>query len=186
MTATAPEINFQSLFETERLRVRLLQSSDLETFATNRALPVIAQYQGWETSFTIEDAKSLLEKQSSLIFGQDDTWFQLAIENSETGQYLGDLALHFIDNDQSEIGFTLVLEHQQQGYGKEAARGLVGYLCNRMGKRRITATTDAENDAAAKLLISIGMRKEAHFVENIFFKGKWGSEFAFAILASEL
>ena len=28
-------------------------------------------------------------------------------------------------------------------------------------------------------------RREAHFVENIFFKGAWGSEFSFAVLAHE-
>jgi RimJ/RimL family protein N-acetyltransferase len=27
------------------------------------------------------------------------------------------------------------------------------------------------------LLESVGFRKEGHFIENIFFKEKWGSEF---------
>lgn len=30
-----------------------------------------------------------------------------------------------------------------------------------------------------------GARREAHFVENVFFKGSWGSEFSFAILGRE-
>jgi len=29
------------------------------------------------------------------------------------------------------------------------------------------------------------MRREAHFIDNIFFKGAWGSEFLYAILEEE-
>jgi RimJ/RimL family protein N-acetyltransferase len=29
------------------------------------------------------------------------------------------------------------------------------------------------------------MRREAHLLENDFFNGRWGSEFVYAILASE-
>jgi RimJ/RimL family protein N-acetyltransferase len=35
------------------------------------------------------------------------------------------------------------------------------------------------------LLERVGMRREAHFVENVFFKGAWGSEFLLAMLARE-
>jgi RimJ/RimL family protein N-acetyltransferase len=31
----------------------------------------------------------------------------------------------------------------------------------------------------------LGMRQEAHFRENEWFKGEWGSEFVFAILEDE-
>ena len=50
---------------------------------------------------------------------------------------------------------------------------------------RVIAVTDAENAAAAALLTRVGFRKEAHFRDNVFFKGAWGSEFLFAMLASE-
>jgi ribosomal-protein-alanine N-acetyltransferase len=31
----------------------------------------------------------------------------------------------------------------------------------------------------------LGMRREAHFVENLWFKGRWSSEYWYAILRSE-
>jgi RimJ/RimL family protein N-acetyltransferase len=31
----------------------------------------------------------------------------------------------------------------------------------------------------------LGMRREAHFKENEFFKGEWGSEYVYAVLATE-
>jgi RimJ/RimL family protein N-acetyltransferase len=45
--------------------------------------------------------------------------------------------------------------------------------------------TDALNDRAAALLERVGMRREGHFVENVFFKGAWGSELGFAVLERE-
>ena len=50
---------------------------------------------------------------------------------------------------------------------------------------RISAITDAKNNAAASLLKRIGMRKEGYFIQNIWVKGKWGDEFLFAILKDE-
>jgi len=31
----------------------------------------------------------------------------------------------------------------------------------------------------------LGFRREAHFVEHVWFKGGWGSEFVFALLRRE-
>lgn len=47
------------------------------------------------------------------------------------------------------------------------------------------AITDARNDAAARLLQRIGMRREAHFIQNVWYKGAWDDEFSFAILCEE-
>lgn len=39
--------------------------------------------------------------------------------------------------------------------------------------------------ASVNLLKSTGFKHEGHFIENIFFKGIWGSEFQYAILQRE-
>ena len=50
---------------------------------------------------------------------------------------------------------------------------------------RVVEIVDAENIASINLLKSIGFRQEGHFIENIFLKGKWGSEFQYAMLKRE-
>ena len=47
---------------------------------------------------------------------------------------------------------------------------------------RVVEIVDEENTASVNLLKSLGFKLEGHFVENVFFKGKWGSEFQFAML----
>ena len=47
------------------------------------------------------------------------------------------------------------------------------------------ARSDPRNEASVRVQRKLGMRQEAHFVENVFFKGAWGSEFLFAVLERE-
>jgi RimJ/RimL family protein N-acetyltransferase len=49
----------------------------------------------------------------------------------------------------------------------------------------VSAVTDAENGPAAAVFRRIGFRQEAHFVEHVWFKGRWGSELVFGLLRGE-
>ena len=62
---------------------------------------------------------------------------------------------------------------------------MLRYVFEALGKHRARAVTDAENDAAARLFRRLGFRQEAHFVEHLWYKGQWGSEFVFALLRRE-
>ena len=161
-------------------------AADVEAFVAYRSDPDVARYQSWE-DYTLEQGRALVASQEGVRPGIPGEWFQLALEDMASGVLVGDLATH-VDADehrQLEVGFTLAPERQGKGYGTEALRGLLAYAFDTMGMHRVIAVTDAENAAAAALLTRVGFRKEAHFVDNIFFKGAWGSEFLFAMLASE-
>jgi RimJ/RimL family protein N-acetyltransferase len=172
------------LFQTERIVCRQFESCDLQAFADYRALPDVAKYQSW-AEYNYQDALVLFEKMQRSEFGSLGNWFQLAILTKGSGQLLGDLAVHFIDESQIEIGFTFAPNFQGQGYASEAVIGLLSYLFANQKPHRVVATTDCENLPSWLLLERVGFRREAHFIENIFFKGAWGSEFQYAMLAAE-
>lgn len=173
-------------FETPRLRVRPFVAGDAGTFTAYRAHPDVERYQSW-SNYTIEQGRALIDSMQGALPGVPGQWYQFALEEHEGGVLIGDLALKVDDAEPSmaEVGFTLAPEHQGNGYGLEAVRGLLGYAFGTLHLRRLTAVTDALNHPAALLLDRVGMRREAYFHENIFFKGAWGSEFAFAILNRE-
>ncbi|AQS40572.1 acetyltransferase, ribosomal protein N-acetylase [Shewanella psychrophila] len=177
------------LFQTERIICREFELNDLQFFADYRALPDVAKYQSW-SEYCYQDALSLFEEMQRVPFGAVGHWFQLAITTKtdskvEASQLLGDLAVHFIDDEQIEIGFTFAPDFQGQGFASEAVLGLLTYLFTQLKPHRVIATTDAENVPSWLLLERVGFRREAHFIENVFFKGAWGSEFQYAMLASE-
>jgi RimJ/RimL family protein N-acetyltransferase len=173
-------------FETSRLRARSFTTGDVAAFAAYRADPDVARYQGW-SDFTLADAEDFVDSLQGEEPGVPGEWFQIALESKTDGVLVGDVALH-VDADeprQAEIGFTLAPAHQGRGYATEAVTGLLDWACPTFTLHRVIAITDALNSSAAALLERVGFRHEAHFVENVFFKGAWGSEFAFAVLAHE-
>ena len=63
--------------------------------------------------------------------------------------------------------------------------GILTFLFDTKEIHRVVEIVDAENIASINLLKSTGFKQEGHFIENVFFKGKWGSEFQYAMLKRE-
>ncbi|HEV3051028.1 MAG TPA: GNAT family protein [Longimicrobium sp.] len=172
---------------TARLRLRPMGEVDLPGFVAYRRDPEVARYQGWDETFSAEDARALFEKLRGVVPGTPGVWFRFAIEEAAEGTLLGDCVLRVGEDDprQAEIGFTLAAGYQGRGYATEAVRALLGYAFTTLDLHRVVAVTDARNAAAARLLQRIGMRREAHFIQNVWYKGAWGDEFSFAMLREE-
>ena len=102
----------------------------------------------------------------------------------ETGQHLGEVTL-FVSNAEhrtGEIGFVFHPESHGQGYAAEASVELLRLGFEELGLHRIIGRLDARNTGSAKLLERLGLRQEAHFVQNEFLKGEWTDELVFAML----
>ena len=182
----AMSIEPTTFFETPRLRARSFTEADVEDFVSYRSDPDVARYQSW-SDYTLERGRAFVESLQGAVPGVPGEWFQFALGARSDGLLVGDLALKVNADEprEAELGFTLVPHHQGQGYATEAAEALLRYSFETLGLHRVIAVTDALNAPAAALLERLGMRREAHFVENIFFKGAWGSEFLFALLERE-
>lgn len=169
-----------------RLVLRRFTDSDLETFQAYRNDPDISRYQSWET-FSLEEALRFIDEQKSLEPLVPGRWFQFAVALQETPALIGDCALKIDEEnpEQAEIGFTFAREHQGKGYAAEAVHRLLDFLFREACLHRVIAITDCENQSAVALLERTGLRREGHFLQNIWFKGKWGDEYLYAILKSE-
>jgi RimJ/RimL family protein N-acetyltransferase len=175
-----------TFFETPRLEARPFAPADVPAFVAYRANPDVARYQGW-SDYTTELGTRLVQDMQGAQPGVPGEWYQFALVDRTTGTLVGDLALKVDEHEprEAEVGFTLAPEHQGKGYGTEALRALLGYSFEAFGLHRMIAVTDALNLPAAALLERVGMRREGHFIENVFFKGAWGSELLFAVLERE-
>lgn len=172
--------------ETERLVLRRLRDEDLAAFMAYLNDPAVARYQSWEW-YTEEQAREVIGRQKDLEPGRPGQWFTFAAELKETAEMIGHVALSVKADDprQAEIGFTFARAQQGRGLAREAAEAVLDYAFGRLGLHRVVAVTDCENVRSAALLERLGMRREGHFVENIWFKGAWGSEYLYAVLREE-
>ena len=175
----------QCLWQFSR-RLRHFRDADLALFMAYRNDPEVARYQGWE-GISEPEARVFLQEQKEIQPGVPGHWFQIAVELKETGMLVGDCALKIEEHDerQAEIGCTLSRAYQGRGIASEAVSCVLEYAFVTLRLHRVIAITDCENAASVALLERLGLRREGHFRQNVWFKGKWGDEFLYAMLQEE-
>jgi len=160
--------------------------NDLEQFHEYRSNHVVTRFQGFDV-MTLKESEDFIELMSRKSFGNPGEWVQYGIQNNESKKLIGDCAIRLLedDNDVAEIGITISHLHQKNGFAKEVMFGILKYLFDEKGIRRVVELTDAANTASVNLLKSCGFRQEGHFIENRYFKGELCSEYQFAMLKKE-
>ncbi len=174
------------LILTKRLAIRNLERQDAERVFRYRSNPSVKRFQFWEP-VSIEEVQSFIEATGGLDKNQVEDWCQFGLFLRAGGQLVGDCGFRSLAEDpsQAEIAVTVAPEFQEQGFGLEAVRALLDLLFRKEGKRRVYASVDPENAASIALLKKAGMRVEAHFIESLWFKGRWADDMIFGLLARE-
>jgi RimJ/RimL family protein N-acetyltransferase len=169
--------------ETARLRLRPPEPEDLAPLHAIMSDEGVARWLYWEPR-TVEEVNRALDRQVN----QDRTKeLALVAELKETGEMVGHLTLSLgaPEHKQAEIGFMFHPDHQGKGYATEAAREVVRLAFTTYDLHRLEGRLEVRNTASARVLEKLGMRKEAHLIENEWVKGEWQSEAVYALLARE-
>lgn len=172
---------------TKRLLLRPFEESDVDGVFAYQSKPEVVRFLYWEVRDREQVAEALKAKIASRALAKDGDNVTLAIVAPETGAVAGEVLLKLIsvEHRQGEVGYVLNPDYQGRGYATEAALEMLRIGFEVVGLHRITAVCDGRNDASAAVMRRLGMRQEAHFVQNEIFKGEWGDELVFAMLASE-
>lgn len=171
---------------TTRLKIRNLKLTDLSDFYFYRSNPEVTKYQGFDVK-NMAQCEDFIRMQEHKQFGKAGEWVQYGIEHMATGKLIGDCAIKLDEYDTriAEVGITISHTEQKNGYAKETMTAIMNFLFSLPDFHRVTEIVDVENLASISLLESLGFKQEGHFVQNIFFNGKWGSEFQYAMLKTE-
>ena len=129
----------------------------------------------------------LVRRMPGVAFEREGEGLHLAADLRSTGQLIGEFNL-FLAREvhrQGEVGFVVHPDHQGLGYAAEGAGLMLRLGFEDLGLNRIIGRCDGRNVASAALMERLGMRREAHLVENEFVKGGWTDELVYAILDRE-
>jgi RimJ/RimL family protein N-acetyltransferase len=171
---------------TKRLKLYPLLEVDATALYEYRSDADVCKYQSFEPG-SLDDVKKFISGLEHDTFGIPDTWVQFGIRLRECGLLVGDLGVHFIADkpNQVEIGLTLDSNHQGNGYATEAVKSVLEHLFVTHNTHRVFASVDPRNEPCISLLERVGMRREAHFHQSMWFKGEWVDDVVFGILESE-
>jgi aminoglycoside 6'-N-acetyltransferase len=169
----------------ERVRLRPFEERDLEAMAAYRGDAEVCRFLPFEPQ-TPEDIRGRI----GYLFGRTTLQGErggiiLVIEHE--GDVIGDLVLFHLDPEagSAEIGWVLSPAASGRGLATEAVRALIDTAFEVYGLRRLVAQIDAANTRSAALAERLGLRREAHFVENAWFKGRWSDLLVYAVLDRE-
>ena len=170
---------------TERLLLRDITIDDKQVIFDYRSDAETNKFQSWIPK-TLEDVEGFIQRNSKE-FNQPESWYQILITDKETKAVIGDIGIHFFENEnlQVELGITLNKDFQGKGYATEALKGVINFLFNDLKKHRIMASIDPENIDSLNLMERIGFRKEGHFVKSLFWKNNWVDDVIYALLQED-
>jgi RimJ/RimL family protein N-acetyltransferase len=172
---------------TKRLLLRPFAPDDLDALHAMQSDEGVARWL-YNEPRSLEETRELLARKvgGSSVGGEGD-WLGAAVVLRETGELVADIALLWASEShrQGELGFIVHPAHQGRGYATEASRPILAFAFETLGLHRVVGRLEARNAASARVLEKLGMRREAHLVENEWVKGEWSSELVYAVLARE-
>ncbi len=173
--------------ETERLLLRPYVAEDFDALFGMRSRPDVARYLYWGPQTEPEVRATLEQKIAGRAIRSEGDVLHLAVVLRETGEVVGDVILRWVSEEhaQGEVGYIVHPDHHGRGYATEAVREILRVAFEELHLHRVIGHLEARNTASARVLEKLGMRREAHFVEDEFVKGEWQSALVYAILDRE-
>lgn len=176
---------FDHPITTERTVLRPIVDADFDDVHAYMSRDDVAVYL-LEDAYSLETSQAKHRRYTERVrFEQDDDLILLAIEHE--GRVIGDLdfCATSMEGGLVEIGWRIHPDAQGRGLATEAATALLDLAFGVVGARRAVAHLDPRNDGSARLCERLGMRREAHHVQDMWFKGEWADTWIYAILATE-
>lgn len=172
---------------TPRLRLRPFVEADAGALGAIHGQPGVVRYLYSEILDAEEATEIVRQRMGWATVEAEGDQLNVAMVLAETGAFIGDISLVYRSelNGTAEIGFVVDPAHHGRGLAAEGTRAIVDLAFESLDIHRIVGRCDARNVASARLLTRLGMRQEAHHVENEFVKGEWTDELVFAIVRSE-
>jgi RimJ/RimL family protein N-acetyltransferase len=188
MPTVALPFQFSGPLRTERVLVRAMAAGDVDDVHAYQSREDVCRYLPYAPRTRDEVVAKVARNAAALTLAGETDYWQLAIERLDTpGRVIGDVffALRSTENASGEIGWVLHPDHGGRGYMTEAAGALLELAFGAIGLHRVSAQLDARNTASIALCTRLGMRAEAHFVEDFWLDGEWGDSGIYAILDRE-
>lgn len=178
--------------ETARLVLREFELDDAHATHLYERDAAVVRYQSFgvrsfaESLAYIEQSRALAREVPRRIY---DLAVVLRGAGTSSGHdvLVGRCGLKVADVEQREGALWYILHPSHWGRGiiPEAARALLAFGFGELGLHRIIVDCDPENTSSIRVAEKLGMRREAHFVENAWVKGRWVDCLIFALLDRE-
>ena len=168
--------------ESDRLLLRQITAADVNEIYELRSNKDEMKYIPRPLCITHEDAMELVKMiQQKIEENEGINWAITLKGDDRLIGYIGHYRIKW-EHFRSEIGYMILPKYNGQGIVSEAIKLVVQYGFNEMNMHSLEGIIDPENAASARVLEKNGFVKEAHFIENEFFDGKFIDSVVYTLL----
>lgn len=173
------------VLETPRLRLREFLADDLAALRRVEGSPEVLRHMTYARRTESDYEDFLFGCRHHALEVPRVTW-ELAVVPSGEATPIGRCGLKLEDERrQAMVWYLLDPARWGSGYATEAVTGLLSFAFEALGVHRVYADIDPRNPASARVCERAGMRREAHFVENVEIRGEWCDTWIYAVLRRE-
>ena len=158
--------------ETERLRLRQVEKSDVEQLYEMLRDPEVAKFEYFYPVTSKAESLEFIERyKTELAVNEEITWGLIL---KETNQLIGTCCLGDFNEGarRAEIGYDITQGQWGKGYATEAVQAVMDFGFNQINLNRIEATITPGNHASVKVLKKLNFIQEGILRERDLIKGK--------------
>ncbi|CDH06536.1 GNAT family N-acetyltransferase [Xenorhabdus bovienii] len=174
------------LFFTSRLILRQFEIKDFAKYQSYHSLPEVYKFL---YSYPPEDENmhAQFNRVMSPAFNNNGDEVRLAVILRENNDLAGEIMLRLTNKEsqQGEIGCIFHPLYQRKSIGTESLGALIDISFEYFRCHRLYAKLDVLNLGSKRLVEKLGMRQEAHLLQNEHVNGIWSDMYMYAILHNE-
>lgn len=172
---------------TPRLLLRVMVPDDVDAVLAYRGREDVCRYLPFEPHTREQALERITGQMARTELSAEGQGLTLGVVEAASGRLVGDVMLlwHSAEHRSGELGYVMHPDVAGRGYATEACAAVLDLAFGALGLHRVIARVDSRNEASARLAARLGMRREAHLVENEWFKGEWSDELVLAVLDRE-
>lgn len=173
--------------ETERLLLRDAQLTDADAIDRYAGDLEVVRYLAWGPNSPERTREVLEHRVTEQQVEPARRRLELMIVEKASGGLVGGASLRVADSDDldADLGYVLARAKWGQGIATEACQKLLDVAFGWLGLHRVWASTDADNVASRRVLEKLGLRREAHFLQNQRVKGRYRDTLIYALTGAE-
>jgi [ribosomal protein S5]-alanine N-acetyltransferase len=161
------------ILKSSRLTLREIQIADAAKIYEMRASGRVNQFIARDNMKDLHDAVQLVERTRMAYQNRQAIGWAGMLRDSH--QIIGTCGFNQIDypNLRAEIGGELAVDFWGKNIALEAVSTIIRFGLDSMNLHTIEAKVSPDNRGAIFLLQKMGFKQEAHFVDRIYYQGKF-------------
>jgi ribosomal-protein-alanine N-acetyltransferase len=172
---------------TDRLKLRLIELSDLYSIHNLHSLPETDKYNALGIPKNIGETKSIIEPWIAENQLPEIANYTFAIDNDSNGNFIGLFGLKLGNKkyQRAEVWYKIHSDYWKKGYATESLKAVINFGFENLKLHRIEAGCAVGNIGSLKVLEKSGMVREGRLRQVLPLKSGWSDNFEYSILETD-